>query len=95
MAHREWGLPSVRAAAGVEPAHAEPGCQYHLPPSCNMCCSTLLPSTVPLPSHATCAGAMFMSGQKAAHVALNALRRQQEGAGAGEGQEEEKPLVAA
>lgn len=41
-------------------------------------------------------GAMFMSGQKAAHVALNSLRRQQElEAAAKEGKQEEKPMVTA
>lgn len=37
-------------------------------------------------------GAMFMSGQKAAHVALNSLRRQQaEDAAAGAGAQEAAP----
>lgn len=37
-----------------------------------------------------------MSGQKAAHVALNSLRRQQElEAAAKEGKQEEKPMVTA
>lgn len=43
-------------------------------------------------------GAMFMSGQKAAHVALNSLRRQAEEAAAAEGKDaaaESKPLVTA
>jgi hypothetical protein len=39
---------------------------------------------------------MFMSGQKAAHVALNSLRRQQEQEQeSGDKAPEQKPLVAA
>lgn len=55
---------------------------------------TALPLISPPRPPSLPAGAMFISGQKAAHVALNALRRQQDLERAAAGEQQKQPVAA-
>lgn len=88
------GAPRMGPTFGAPP---QPPCHALLRlPRCRMPqAAACRPHSPPTLAHPSPAGAMFISGQKAAHVALASLRRQAEEEAAGGTAQAEKEAVAA